>query len=235
MLAIYKKELKTYFTSILGYAVIGVYLLLGIILFNGYFLGVKNTNDFSGFFGDMNTALLFILPLLCIRILAEDKKFGTYELLLTSPVTSTEIILGKYLAVLTFVIIGISLTLFFAVFIAFFTPVDWGIIFSQYLGLVFTAAFFLAIGMFASSIASNYVVVGIVTFAIFIFLFILSSLIKSIDLQQFNFLKDFSFLVHYQAFANGLIEIKNIVYFLCGIIFWLYLAKISIEVYLWKD
>lgn len=235
MSAIYKKELKVYFTSPLGYVIIGVYLLLGIVLFNGYFLGVKNTNDFSGFFGDMSTALLFILPILCVRILAEDKKLGTYELMLTSPVSSLEIIFGKFFAVLTFVWIGITLLLFFPLLLSFFTEVEFGLIFSQYLGLILTTAFFLSIGMLASSISDNYVVVGLVSFGIFILLFILSSLIKTLDVAWLNRLKDFSFLIHYQAFSSGLIELKNLLYFISGTIFFLFLAKISIEAYLWKS
>ncbi len=235
MFAIYKKELKTYFSSLLGYLTIGFYLFLSILFFNGYFLGTRNTNDFSGFFGDLNTALLFILPIICVRILAEDKKLSTYELLLTSPVTSTEIIIAKYLGALTFVSIGILLLLFYPLFISFFVYVDMRIVVSNILGMFFTAAFFLAIGMFASALTDSYVLSGIISFGVFILLFILSSLLKSIDSNWFSFLKEFSFLVHYGAFSSGLIELKNIFYFIAGIIIWLFLAKSIIEVKIWKS
>ncbi len=212
MFAIYKKELKTYFTSMLGYLTIGFFLLLSILFFNGYFLGIRNTNDFSGFFSDLNTALLFIMPILCVRILAEDKKLSTYELLLTSPVSSIEIILAKYLAVLTFVSTGIILLIFYPILISFFVYVDFRIVLSNIIGIFLTAAFFLSIGIFSSAITDSYVLSGIISFGIFILLFMLSSVIKSLDQNWFAFLKEFSFLYHYEVFLSGLIELKNIFY-----------------------
>lgn len=235
MFAIYKKELKTYFTSMLGYLTMGFFLLLSILFFNGYFLGLRNTNDFSGFFSDLNTALLFIMPILCVRILAEDKKLSTYELLLTSPVTSFEIVFAKYLAVLTFVSTGIILLIFYPVLVSFFVYVDFRIVLSNMLGIFLTAAFFLSIGVFASAITDSYVLSGIISFGIFILLFILSSVIKSIDQNWFVFLKEFSFIYHYEKFVSGLIELKNIFYFFAGITLWLFLAKSLIEVKIWKS
>ncbi len=235
MFAIYKKELKTLFISPGGIVTLGFYLLLSIIFFNGYFLGIRNTNDFSGFFSDMNTALIFILPILCARLMAEDKKLGTYELLLTSPVSSLEIILGKYLASLTFVSIGILLLLFYPVLLSFFVRIDFRIVISGFLGLIFTAGFFLSIGMFASAITDSYVASGLITFGIFILLFILSSFAKTLDLKWFNALKELSYISHYEAFVNGLIDLKNIIYFFSAIIFWLFLARNLVEVKLWKN
>jgi ABC-2 type transport system permease protein len=121
MWSIYKKELKVYFTSLVGYIVMFLYLGLSVFFFFGFFMyNPESTSDFTGFFGMMDSLYLFIIPILTLRILAEDKKIGTIELLLTSPISTWSIILGKFLGVLTFVLTGASLMILYPVFLSFF-------------------------------------------------------------------------------------------------------------------
>ncbi len=234
MLAIYKKELKVYFTSILGYTVMGIYLLIGGIFFYGYFLGPQNTSDFAGFFEDMNTAFLFIIPILTLRILAEDKKLGTYELLITSPVSSWEIIIGKFLGVFTFVFIGVTILLFYPAVLNFYTGVEWGAVAAGYLGILFSIAFFISVGMFASSLTDNYVVAGLISYGLFLFLYMVSFFGNAPDSAFSRIFKEISYSVHYSQFAAGLIKIKDLLYFLIGTFIWLYLAKSVVESKTWK-
>jgi ABC-2 type transport system permease protein len=234
MLAIYKKELKVYFTSILGYVLMGVYLLIAAMFFTGYFLGIQNTSDFSGFFTDMNTVFLFIIPIMTFRILVEDKKLGTYELLLTSPVTAWEIILGKFLATFTFVWIGTSILLVFPLVLTFFTTIDWGEVLSGYLGILFTLSFFIAAGVFASSLTNNYVVAGLIAFVLFLVFYIIAYFGNAPDNLFSRILKELSYSIHYNQFAQGVITLKDILYFLIGTFLWLFLAKSVVESKTWK-
>lgn len=234
MFSIFKKELRVYFTSLLGYTVMGIFLLIAGVMFSGFFLGVRNTSDFSGFFTDLNTVFLFIVPVLTLRILAEDKKIGTYELLLTSPVSSWEIIMGKFLSVFLFVLIGVTLLLFYPLVLAFYTTVEWGTVFSGYFGILCSLAFFISIGMFASALTDNYVVAGLLSFGLFLFLFIIAYFGEGTDNTVTRILKEVSYSTHYNQFAVGLIKAKDILYFAAGTFLWLYLAKFTVESKTWK-
>ncbi len=234
MFAVYKKELKVYFSSILGYASLGVYLVVAGIFFTGYFLGARNSSDFSGFFGDMNTAFLFIIPILTLRVLAEDKKLGTFELLLTSPVTPWEIVLGKFLGVLSFTAVGATLLLLYPLVISLYTAVEWGTVFSGYLGILFSLGFYVAIGIFASSLTDNYVVSGLLTFGFFILLFVISAFGNSPDSTVSRVLRELSYSTHYGQFASGLILPRNVLYFVFGAFLFLSGARTVIESRTWK-
>jgi ABC-2 type transport system permease protein len=234
MFAIYKKELKVYFTSILGYAVMGIYLLIAGIFFYGSFIATKSPSDFSGFFGDMNTAFLFIIPILTLRILAEDKKLGTFELLLTSPIKPWGIILGKFLAVFTFVCLGATILLVYPAVLSFYTGVEWGAVFAGYLGMLFSLALYISIGMFASSVTENYVVAGLLSFGFFILLYVISVFGNMPDSVFSRFLKEISYSNHYGQFTSGLIKARDVLYFLIGSYIWLYLSKTVIESRTWK-
>jgi ABC-2 type transport system permease protein len=232
MFAVYKKELKVYFTSPLGYTLLSFYLFFAGLMFCLYFLGVQNTSDFAPFFAVMNTLFLFLMPLLTLRILAEDKKLGVYELLLTSPVSVWEIIGGKFLGVLTFSSVGALILLVYPFVLGFYVSVEWGAILSGFLGLIFSLAFFISIGIFASSLTENYVIVGLVSFALFLIFFITAFFADTVE--WLKFLKDVSYSGHYYQFAVGLIRLKDVLYFVMGTFFWLYLAKNIVESRSWK-
>lgn len=234
MFAVYKKELKVYFTSILGYAVMGIYLLIAGIFFYGYFMGSQNSSDFAGFFSDMNTAFLFIIPILTLRILAEDKKLGTYEILLTSPITPWDIILGKFLGVFTFVFTGATILLVYPLILTFYTGVEWGAVFAGYLGMLFSLALYVSIGMFASSVTDNYVVAGLLSFGLFILLFVIAAFGNAPDSMISKIFREVSYSNHYGQFASGLIKLKDLLYFIIGTFIWLYLSKSILESRTWK-
>ncbi len=234
MTAVMKKEMKVYFTSWMGYMVMGVYLIMSVVLFQGYFLGVRNTSDFSSFFSDMNTVSLFIIPILAIRLLAEDKKLGTFELLMTSPVPPWGIVLGKFISVILFTIIADTILLFYPLIISFYTPIEWGAVFSGYLGIIFSALLFAALGMVASSLTDNYVVAALVAFLFILFFMVISFFANSADNTLSNLLKELSYSNHYFQFASGLIKLKDILYFLIGSFMCLYIADTIIESRTWR-
>ena len=182
----------------------------------------------------MNTVFLFIIPILTIRILAEDKKFGTYEILLTSPLSPWEIILGKFLSILLFVMIGVILLLIYPFALGFYTTIEWGAILTGFLGIFFSVAFFISVGMFASSLTDNFVIVGIISFVLFILLSVISFFGNLFDNVFAKFLKEISYYDHYQSFANGLIVLNDVAYFVFGTFLWLLLAKSIVESKTWK-
>lgn len=235
MFAIYKKELKVYFTTLLGYIVMAFYLLIAAGFFYGtYIFGSGTSSDFSSYFGIMNSVFLFIIPIITLRILAEDKKMGTFEILMTSPKSSWQIIFGKFFGVLTFVVVAASLLLLFPIMISFFAPVDWGTVFASFFGMILSLAFFVAVGMAASSLTDNYVIAGITAFGMFFLLFLIS-LFRDVPVEWLSSIfSEIAYAYHYEQFSKGLISVKNILYFIIGTFLFLYFAKNRIESKTWK-
>ncbi len=236
MFTVFRKELMVYFNSLLGYTLISVYLLIAGLFFFAYFLiGTQAVVDFSPYFSNMNTTFLLIIPILTLRILAEDRKIGTLELLLTSPVSPWEIVMGKFLAVLLFMVLGSAILLIFPVIISFNTPIEWGSVFTGYFGMIFSLSLFVAVGIFASSLTDNYVVAGLISFVLFIVLFLITLFGNGPDQVITRIFREISFANHYSQFAQGLIRVKDILYFVMGTFIWLFLAKTMIESQTWKS
>jgi ABC-2 type transport system permease protein len=234
MTAVMKKELRVYFTSWMGYMVMGVYLIMSVILFHGYFLGVRNSSDFSSFFSDMNTVALFIIPILSIRLLAEDKKLGTFELLMTSPVPPMEIILGKFISVIIFTVLADTILLLYPLILTFYTTIEWGAVMSGYLGIIFSALLFSSLGMLASSLSDNYVVAALIAFLFILIFMVISFFASSGGSPLSDILKELSYSNHYFQFASGLIKLKDALYFIIGSIICLLSAKTIVESRSWK-
>lgn len=218
----------------MGYMVMGAYLIMSVILFNLYFLGGRNSSDFSSFFSDMNTVALFIIPILTIRLLSEDKKLGTYELLLTSPVSPWGIITGKFLSVIIFTMLADTILLIYPLLLMFYTTIEWGAVLSGYLGIMFSVFLFTSIGMLASSLTDNYVIAALISF-LFIFLFMIISIFANSPDNPFSGLfSEISYSNHYFQFASGLVKIKDALYFIIGAFLFLYSSKSVIESRTWK-
>lgn len=235
MWAIFRKEMRVYFTSLFGYIVITMFLVIAVLIFRGGFLdNPEAVSNFTPFFNFMNSVYLIVIPILTLRIVTEDKKLGTIELLLTSPVSSWSIVFGKFLSAFAFVLISASLLLLFPVFLSFFSHVEWGTVVSSYLGMILTLAFFVAVGIFASSLSDNYVISGILAFGFFLLLFIISLFGQSQSQVVSKIFNELSYSSHYGQFATGVVGLKDILYFLIGTLIFLYGAKDRIESYSWK-
>ena len=164
MSAIFKREFKTFFTSPIGYFVLAV--LFG---FSGFYFFASNmyagSADLSGVFGGLFTiVLLLVLPVLTMRLLSDDKRQRTDQALLTAPVSLTGIALGKFLAALLLFAIGISITLVFAIIIAFQVTPDWLVIVGNYVGLLLLGGMVIAIGLFISSLTESQFIAALGTF-----------------------------------------------------------------------
>jgi ABC-2 type transport system permease protein len=243
MLALFKKEISSFLNSLIGYLVIIVFLLI-----NGLFLWVFplqfNILDF-GFASIDNLFMLspfvfiFLIPAITMRSFADEQKTGTIELLLTKPLSDMQIIGAKYLAGLVLVVFALLPTLvyFFSVYKLGLPPgnIDLGGMWGSYLGLLFLGAGFVAIGIFASSLAENQIVAFII--AIFLsgflytgFEFIYSlSIFGKIDL----FIQSLGMSAHYTSMSRGVIDTRDVLYFGSLIAIFLLLTKIKLESRKW--
>jgi len=182
-LPVFKKEMRLYFGSPVAYVVFTFFLVISGWFFSQIFLfysdasmrsfmqpqfGGQNLNVVDNvmrpLFTNMSVVLLFFIPMLTMRLFAEEKKSGTMELLLTYPVRDGEVLAGKYLAALALYLILLGLTLLYPGLVAYFTRVEWGPIMTGYLGLILTGAVFLAVGVLISSLTENQIVAGSATF-----------------------------------------------------------------------
>lgn len=215
---IFKKEIKSYFISPIAYIVISIFLIIiGWLFFSTYFL--EKQASLTRFFSLLPITLSFIIPAITMRLFSEEINVGSYELLLTMPVTFRDIIMGKFLAAVAFVAIMLAPTLAYAITTAFLGQLDWGPILGGYIGALLLGASFSAIGLLSSTMTRNQVVAFIIGMATcfsltmlidYLLFFLPSSLVGIFQYLSANY--------HFQNIAKGLIDTRDILYFLTVII-----------------
>jgi len=243
MLTLYKKEISLFLSSLIGYIVIIVFLLI-----NSLFLWVfpMESNILSqgyatieGLFIQAPFVFLFLIPAITMRSFSEEKRSGTLELLLTKPLTDIQIILSKFFSGITLVVFALLPTLIYVIFVYIYGypvgNIDMGGTWGSYIGLIFLASAFVAIGIFVSSITDNQIVSFIVSVFLcgfillgFEFLYTLN-LFGNIDL----FIKSLGIQAHYISMSRGVIDSRDVMYFLSLIILFLLMTKTSLESRKW--
>lgn len=224
MFALYKKELATYFHSLIAYLVIVVFLII-ISLFLWVFPTEYNVLNFGyanldSFFLITPIVFLFLIPAISMRLFAEEKKSGTIELLFTRPLSEIEIIAAKYLAGFSLILIALLPTIVYVFTVYRYSfpmaNIDLGVIWGSYLGLLFLAAAFLAVGIFASSLTDNQIVAFLISVSISAFAYVGFEIIYSLDLfGQFDlFVKSLGIQGHYSSMRRGVIDLRDLIYFL---------------------
>ena len=203
MWAIIKKEFRSYFLSPIGYIYIGVFLLMCSIFF---YLDVFTymSTDFPYMFGSASTILTFIVPLITMRMFSEERKNGTEQLLLTSPRSITQVVLGKFIAAALVVLVSVLLTLIYFGILCYFGEPQLGKSLVAILGFALLAIAYVSFGMFASSLTENQVISAVITIAVFILLWFLPNF--SSTFSDFSLMEAF-----YESFYLGTISIKNLV------------------------
>ncbi|MEO0556138.1 MAG: ABC transporter permease subunit [Bacteroidota bacterium] len=226
-----KRELQSFFDSLIAY--IMLVLFLG---FSGFFTWLYGADVFlvgqaslNSFFDIAFWTLFFFIPAITMRMLAEEKKTGTIELLLTKAVTDRDVILGKFLACFLLVTIAVLFTLTYYITLANIGNVDHGAIWCGYLGLLLMSAAYISIGLFTSSITNNQIVAFLLALFIGLFFHIIFNVLASSTSgfigQLFHTL---SLSVHFESLSRGVIDTKDIVYFLSIIAVGLLLAQTSL-------
>ncbi|MDE0635528.1 MAG: ABC transporter permease subunit [Candidatus Poribacteria bacterium] len=237
LLAVCTKELYTYFVSPIAYFVCIVFSAISGFLFSGWLITASGSSSgaavMQATFGNLATILLFFTPVLTMKLFAEERKSGTIELLLTSPITDVQVVLGKFLASWTLLIIMLFLTLLFPFLTQRFGALDGGVLLSGYLGLILISSCFLAFGLLMSSMSKNQIVAALTSFGFFLTLWVIGSLsARSGSIGQF--LSYLSFLEHYNNFARGVIQLKDVVYYVSFTGICLFATFKSIESSKWR-
>ncbi len=189
---------------------------------------------FRPLFGVLAVVLLFLVPLLTMRLLAEEKRSGTAELLFTYPLTDWAVILGKFLAALLIYAILLGCTVIYALALGLITRVDPGVLLASYLGLVLLASSCMALGLFASSLTENQIIAGVVGFALVLLFWIIGWVKEVGSGLPATILPLFSLLDHFENFTRGVIDTRDLVYHLSFIYFFLFLTKRQLESRRWR-
>jgi ABC-2 type transport system permease protein len=233
---IFKRELTSYFTTPIAYVFIVIFLFLsGIFTF---YLGnffARGQADLLPFFNFHPWLYLFLIPALAMRLWAEERKSGSIELLLTLPVTITNAVMGKFLAAWAFTAIALLLTFPLWISVNYLGNPDNSVILAGYLGSLLMAGAFLSIGSCMSAITKNQVIAFVFT-AVICLIFILSGFPLVLDFFKgwtpqivLDTISSFSFLTHFNAISRGVIDLRDIVYFVSLMAFWLFSTAILIE------
>lgn len=253
MYAIYKHELKYYFQSVTAYVTMAIFLALSGYFFfsifrfynmlsfqasrNPYYAGSLNITDgiLRPLFGNISIILLLVLPLLTMRLLAEEKKQGTFELLLTYPIRDFEAVGGKFFAAATAFAAMLGGTLLYPLLLSVLSNPEPGPIVSGYLGLFLVGCTFISIGIFFSSLTSNQLVAGVTAFGVALFFLIVGWAVPFAGPRFAGILAQFSLLQHFEGFSKGVIDTQDISYYLFLMLFFLFLTLRSLESTRWRS
>jgi ABC-2 type transport system permease protein len=252
ILAIAHKELKSYFASPIAYVVIG----FAAILFGWFFINLLyyfdrmslqagggfggpetvNVNEMliSPLFLNVSVILLFTLPLVTMRTYSEEKRSGTIELLLTAPLTDTQIVVGKFLGALVLYLAMMAVTLVHIGFLFAFGNPEWQPVVTGYLGLILMGSCFLSLGLFVSSLTRNQIIAGMITFAVFLMFWVINWISTFTGPTTQAVLNYLSITEHLNDFARGVIDTKHIIYYVSFIAFSLFLTVRAVDSERWR-
>ncbi|HEB28125.1 MAG TPA: ABC transporter [Porticoccus sp.] len=223
-----KKELATYFKSPIAYII----LILMISIFNIFFFMIIDQNreaSLRDVFLLMEFMFVFLVPLITMRMFSEEKLTGTMEFLMTAPVTNTAIVLGKYVGVLLFFSLMISMTFVYYGIIEYFGSPDTMTTFSGYFGVWLEGAFFLSIGMMTSSWTRNQIVAAMTSYIILFLLYFSTSFTQYFGGNIEKAIQQISTLSHLENLVAGIVTVGDITYYLSGILLCVVLTRLSIE------
>jgi len=228
------KELYTYFASPIAYMVIAAFLVMNGYLFSVILLGSRSASMISSF-SDMVIILLFLSPAITMRLLSEEQRNGTIELLLTSPLREVELVLGKWLAAMVFFLVMLVLTIPYPLFLLKFGSPDVGPIIGGYIGVILLEGVFLSIGLLMSSVTQNQIVALALSFGVLLVLWLLQSAGQSFGSGGGAAIAQYIALSpHFDGFTSGNIQVKDLVYYISLILIALFLTVRSIETRRWR-
>lgn len=213
MLAILKKELQSYFTSFIGYCVIAIFYFFSALYF--YVINLKMSNSsLSGVFGSMVLWIVLIAALMTMRLFSEEKKNKTDQLLMTSPVNLTSIVIGKYLASTLLYFICMSIFFIYSlVIVSCGTAIVWSEFFGNFIGMLLLGLTFLSIGIFFSSVTENQIIAVVCSLGTGIFWLLVESLFQNMTVVS-KFIKYISFTSRYTNFTHGILNFADVFFFL---------------------
>jgi ABC-2 type transport system permease protein len=234
MSAIIRRELAAYFNSPIGYVYLGVvYLLSGYFLLIGVLL--SNSSVLTPVFQVLMTIIMFLTPILTMRLMSEDKRHKTDQALLTAPITLGGIVAGKFFAAALVYIAGISVTLVYACVLSFLARINWTAVWGNYIGLLLLGFAFISIGQFISSLTENQAISAIGSFVAMLVILLLDSVPQVIPNQRLAvFVSALSLIRRYTPITNGLLSIGNLFFFVSVCAVFMFLTTRVLEKRRWS-
>jgi ABC-2 type transport system permease protein len=251
ILAIAQKELKSYFSSPVGYVLVGLWVLLyGWFYINilAYFVRAgMQVNQMGGqqvlnvnqdlirpLLYNVTILVLFVMPGVTMRTYSEEKRSGTIELLLTSPLSDFQIIMGKFLGALSLYAIMLAVTLIHMGILFIYGSPEWKPLLTAYLGLLLLGGCFISLGLFISSLTKNQVIAFMATFSVFLFLWVINWIGSFVGPTAAAITSYLSIVDHYDDFAKGVLDTTHLIYYLSFITFGLFLTAKSVDSERWR-
>jgi ABC-2 type transport system permease protein len=249
---IFKKELLLYFTSPVAYVVFTIFLLIvgyffySIFAFfsmasmqaamNPAFARDLNVTDgvMRPLFSNISVILLLLMPIVTMRLFAEERKSGTIELLLTYPVRDGAVLIGKYLAAFALYGAMLAATLLYPAIVLYFARLEWGPLLTGYLGLVLLGGTFLAVGLLSSSLTENQIVAAISTFGVLLILWVINWSADYAGGLTGKILSHLSIIEHFESFSRGVLDSRDVIYYVNFMILALFLTLRSLEARRWN-
>ena len=234
MSAIFKREVKAYFNSLIGYIFLGAFFAASGVLFSITSLHYGSA-DMSSMFFMLFFVLLVLIPLLTMRTLSEDKRAKTDQCLLTAPVSMTGLVLGKYLAAFLIYAIGVAMTLIYAVVVSFFGAVSWMEVLGNVVGLLLVGAAYIAVGVLISALTENQVIAAVGAFACCLALYLISAIAAIIPVDWISkIFSELSFSDRYTTFTYGIFDFSNVLFFISATVIFLFLTVRVLERRRWS-
>lgn len=212
-LKVFKRDFRSLFISPVAYIIITLFVVVsGWFFFSTYFLQGKV--DMRGFFNLLPIIFTFLIPAITMRTFSEEYRSGSYEILVTLPLNRLEIVLGKFLAALAMVLVMMAPTLIFPFFVAGTGSLDWGPVAGGFIGAIFLAGSFSALGILASSLTHNQIVAFIISVAINFFLVMVDKILMLVPRFLQGFFQYLGADYHFQSVAKGVVDSRDLIYFL---------------------
>jgi ABC-2 type transport system permease protein len=252
IMAVFKKEITITFSSPIFYAAAFIFLVVSGYFFytnaiiytirsfqagqNPFLAERLNLSDFvvKPFFGDMAIVLLLMQPLVTMRSYAEEKKMGTIELLFTYPISDGAVLAGKFAASLFTLLTMLAGTLLSLILLETFAHLDWGLIASGYLGILLLGASFIALGIFTSSLTENQIIAAVLSFGAFLLFWVIGWAKSFAGPVLGAVLEHISIVVHLDSFVRGLVDSRDLVFYLVFIFFWLFVTLRFLNTRFWR-
>jgi ABC-2 type transport system permease protein len=252
ILAIAHKELKSYFASPIAYVLLGVFAVLYGWFFAAILFFFERQSSQMGMMGmgpqsvnlnqqlirpvlmNVSVIMLFILPLITMRSYAEEKRSGTIELLLTSPLTDVQIVVGKFLGAMGLIATMLAITLPHIALLSLYSDPEWRPLMLAYLGYLLMTGCFVAVGLFISSLTRNQIVAGVATFGVFLMLWVVDWMGSFAGARSKAIYEYLSITGHFEDFTKGVLDTKHLVYYLSFITFGLFLTVRSVDSERWR-
>lgn len=247
-LNIWAKEMKVGFGSPMAYVILTTFLLITGYVFNGFALSIAKQSIaygttnlpivdqlFRPLTSHISVILLFMIPAITMRLFAEERKTGTIELLYTYPIKDIEILIGKFLGALSLLLILLIPTLLYPMIVKQIVPVEWSVVLSQYVGLVFLGTCYIVVGLWASNLTDNQIVAAVLTLGALLGFWLVGWLTQTFPTALWaKVLGQLSILAHFDSFSKGVLNTADITFFLFFIAFFLAATLNGLNSRMWR-